>query len=429
MKQRLVPIGVLGTVLLAIGVFAFTRNGTSGPPAGDVPVFVVARGKLVRKVTAEGILNATRATSITAPVDLPNVQRLAWLAPDGTEVHAGEVVARIDPTNLEMDFADNMDDLAIARLKIVQAGESQASRSEGLSLESSLAQREEDYTRAFSPQDPLIFSRHEIIDSEIDRELSEGKVRNAQGKLEVAALQGKTELEMLRIDRTRAEQKIDRARKGLASLEVRAPHDGILILRRSNYDERIQPGMDVWPGMTLAEIPDPATMQARVYVLDADAAGLKAGCRATLRVEAHPGKTYPARVKRVDPLAKRRNWNVPVEYFEVVLTPDHTDTSTMKPGQSVTSEITLEEIGGALTIPPQAIFQIESKPVAFRREGSRFRNVPLRLGSRSLSRVQILSGLKEGDEVALRDPRKNPSFDSPATTSDKPSASPSGKAP
>ena len=429
MKRRLLQIGVLGTVLLAIGAFAFTRNGTSGLPAGDVPVFVVARGKLVRTVVAEGVLKATRATSITVPVNLPGVQRLAWLAPEGMAVHAGEVIARIDPTNLEMDFADNMDDLEIARLKTVQAGESQASRSESLSLESSLAQREEEYTRAFSPQDPLIFSRHEIIDSQIDRDLSESKVRNAKGKLEVAALQGKTELEMLRIDRTRAEQKIERARKGLAALEVRAPHDGILLLRRSNYDEKIQPGMDVWPGMTLAEIPDPATMQARVYVLDADAAGLKAGCRATLRVEAHPDKAYPARVERVDPLAKRRNWNVPVEYFEAVLAPDHTDTATMKPGQSVTTEITLEEIGGALTIPPQAIFQIESKPVAFRREGSRFRTVQLRLGSRSLSRVQILGGLKEGDEVALRDPRKSPSFDSPTSTSDKSSASPSGEAP
>ncbi|MCI0659321.1 MAG: efflux RND transporter periplasmic adaptor subunit, partial [Acidobacteria bacterium] len=353
----------------------------------------------------------------------------AWLAPDGTVVHTGEVIARIDPTNLEMDMADGMDDLEIARLKILQAGESQASRSENLSLDSGLAQREEDYTRAFSPRDPLIFSRHEIIDSEIDRELSEGKVRNTKGKLEIAALQGKTELEMLRIDRTRAEQKVGRARKGLAALEVRAPHDGILLLRRSNYDEKVQPGMDVWPGMTLAEIPDPATMQARVYVLDADAAGLKAGCRATLRVEAHPNRAYAARVERVDPLAKRRTWDLPVEYFEAVLTPDRTDAATMKPGQGVGSEITLEEIGGALTIPPQAIFQIKSKPVAFRREGGHFRTVPIRLGSRSLSRVQILSGLKEGDVVALRDPRKNPSFDSPAIASDKPSASPSGKTP
>jgi multidrug efflux pump subunit AcrA (membrane-fusion protein) len=419
---------VLGTVLLTLGAFAFTRNGGSGPAAGDVPVFVVSRGKLVRTVVAEGVLKATRATSIAVPPTLPGVQRIAWLAPEGAVVHTGEVIARIDPTNLEIDYADNMDDLEIARLKIAKAGESQASRSESLSLESSLAQREEDYTRAFSPQDPLIFSRHEIIDSEIDRDLSEGKVRNAKGKLEVAALQGKTELEMLRIDRTRAEQKIERARKGLAALEVRAPHDGILLLRRSNYDEKVQPGMDVWPGMTLAEIPDPATMQARVYILDADAAGLKAGCRATLRVEAHPGKSYPAKVERVDPLAKRRNWDVPVEYFEAVLTPDHTDTATMKPGQSVATEITLEEIGDALTIPPQAIFQIESKPVAFRREGSRFKSVALRLGSRSLSRVQVLGGLKEGDEVALRDPRKNPSFDSPALTSDKPSAPPAGEA-
>ena len=429
MKRRLLQIGMWGGILLAVAAFAFTRNRGEGPQVGDVPLFVVTKGKLLRTVGAEGVLKATRGTSIAVPVDLPGVQRLAWLAPDGTPVHTGEVVARIDPTNLDLDLSDGMDDLEIARLKILQAGESQKARSENLNLDSGLAQREADYTRTFAPQDPMVFSRHEIIDSEIDRELADAKVTNAQGKLEVAALQGKTELELLHIDRTRARQKVDRARKGLSALEVRAPHDGILLLSRSGYDEKIQPGMEVWPGMTIAEIPDPATMQARVYVLDADAAGLKAGCRASFRVEAHPESVYQAEVVRVDPQTKRRTWNLPVEYFEAVLKLDHMDAATMKPGQAVTSEIILEEVVSALTIPPQAIFQIESKPVAFRREGSRFKAVPVSLGSRSLSRVQILSGLKEGDAVALRDPRRNPSFDSPGSASVKPSTSPSGKAP
>ena len=416
-------------MVLAIGALAFTRSSGDGPPVGEVPVFVVAREKLVRTVIAEGTLKAARSTSITVPMDLPGAQRLAWLAADGTLVRTGEVIARIDSTNLEMDQADGMDDLEAARLKILQAGESQAVRCEKLTLDSNLARREADYARTFAPQDPRVFSRHEIIDSEIDQELSEAKVRNAQGKLEVAALQGKTELELLHMDKARARQKVDRARGGLSALEVRTPHDGILLLLRSNYEEMIQPGMEVWPGMTIAEIPDPATMQARVYVLDADAAGLEAGRLASLRVEAHPEHVYRAEVVRVDPQAKRRNWDLPVEYFEAVLKLDHTDEVTMKPGLGVTADIVLEEIRSALTIPPQAVFSIEAKPVAFRRQGSRFEIVPLRLGARSLARVQVLDGLREGDEVALRDPRRNPSFDSPGTASDKPSTTTSGEIP
>jgi hypothetical protein len=157
----------------------------------------------------------------------------------------------------------------------------------------------------------------------------------------------------------------------------------------------------------MAEIPDPSEMKVKAYVLEADAAGLEAGLEAEMTVEAYPGKSYPASVERVDALAKKRHHNVPVQYFQATLIPDETDPETMKPGQRVRGKILLEEHEGALVVPPQAVFQVDGEDTVFLQEGNRLVPTTVVLGPRSLSRVQIMEGLAQGDLVALRDPRQN----------------------
>ena len=80
----------------------------------------------------------------------------------------------------------------------------------------------------------------------------------------------------------------------------------MLILKRNWRGDTTRVGDNVWNGQPLAEIPDLSTMEAEVYVLEADAGGLKAGKPATVAVESAPGVTYPARIQRVDALAKPR---------------------------------------------------------------------------------------------------------------------------
>ena len=70
-------------------------------------------------------------------------------------------------------------------------------------------------------------------------------------------------------------------------------------------------------------------------------------------------------------------------------------------------EILLEEHESALVVPPQAIFQVEDEDTVFLQEGNRLVPTVVVLGARSLSRIQVLEGLAQGDLVALRDPRQN----------------------
>lgn len=411
MNWRRITTAAVGLVALALligGILFRGGNDRNAILSAGMTLFPVERSLLIRTVAAEGYLHAIQATPISVPVEVEGVQRVAWIAPDGAEVREGDKVILFDSGDLELKLADGQDDLEIAFLNIQKSSNETRTKLENLFNDLSMAEREEKMVKQFAPREPLIFSRNEILESEIDLELARDRARNTRSRGEAIDHQGQTNLDLLDIEKSKAELKVKRAEEGLTSLEVNAPHAGMLVLERNWNGEMPRLGDEVWPGQKIAEIPDPSRMMARVYVLEADAGGLKAGCRATLTVEAHPGKKYPAHVDRVDALAKKRHWNVPVQYFEAVIIPDETDLETMKPGQRVRAEIVLEEISDALMVPPQAIFEKKDRQVVYRAEESRLVAVEVTLGPRSLSRVQILQGVKEGDRVALRDPRRSP---------------------
>ncbi len=391
--------------LMAVAAF-WGEEVEEGYPVAGVPLHQVKEASFKRTVDAEGFLEAVQATPITVPVDAPGMLRIAWIARDGAPLEEDEIIIRFDPTDLERDLADGQANLTIAELRIERARQENSAEKDNLLLDASLAERELQQAERFTSVDGSIFSRHEILDSEIDRELAEERAANARLRAETVEKQGFTEIELLEIEKSKAELEIRKAEKGLASLEVRAPHAGMLVMQRNWRGERARPGDQVWPGQKLAEIPDPSKMKVRAYVLEADAAGLKAGLEAQMTVEAYPETSYAGRVELVDALAKKRHHNVPVQYFQATLVPDETDPKTMKPGQRVRGKILLEQHDTALVVPLQAVFKVDEEDTVFILRGDRLVPASVVLGPRSISRVQIVEGLVAGDEIALRDPRQ-----------------------
>ncbi len=194
-------------------------------------------------------------------------------------------------------------------------------------------------------------------------------------------------------------------------------------------------GDTVWSGMPLAEIPDLSEMQAEVYVLEADAGGLAVGKPATVVVESRPGVEHPARIARVDTLAKPRLSGSPVQYFAVTLalapgSPPAMGAmgamGTVKPGQRVLARLRLEERRGALVVPREALFQRGGATVVYRRRGGAhgFEPVPVTLGPASVGAAVVETGVAAGDQVALRDPAADAARRFPASTAPAAPASP-----
>jgi len=420
-KWTLTSFSVLGIAALAVAIPSVSRLRWDG----GVSVVRVARDHFVRRVYAEGHLAAVDATPVTAPVEVEGPFKIAWLAPDGSRVRAGEVVVRFDPTAMEKNLEDGKSDKETATHKTVQRSVERDATLGALSRDAEIARLELQYAKDFQTKDPEIFSKTDIIESEIDEKLAIGREASATGTRDIQGNLAAADLALLEIDRRKADLLIEEARQGLQSLEITAPHDGILVFERDWRGELPAVGQSVWNGEPIAEIPNLDKMEAEVYVLEADAGGLVVDTVAEVTVESRPEEVLRARVKQVDALAKRKDPRVPIQYFEVTLELERDDPA-MKPGQRVSAILMLDEVEDALVIPRDAVFEEDDKKVVYVKRGWDFEAVEVEIGAATLGRVVIESGLEEDDVIALQNPRRTVE-DAPREPSSAVGLSPGGR--
>jgi len=381
---------------------------SAGDAATSVPSVEVVEEKFIRRVTAEGNLKAVEATPITPPVPRgrPRPMKIAWMAPDGSRVAAGEVVMRFDATDYQRQLKDGDADRAAADAKLSREQLQASAAEDNREASARMAEAELDKTRKFQPKDEEIFSRHEIIESSIDEHLSKAKMEHAREAEAIEKKLTRSKLALLQVERKKAELNIQQARAGLEAIEVKAPHAGILVFQRDWRGELPHEGEQVWPGQTVAEIPILSEMEAQVYVLEVDGGGLEPGIPARVALESRPDVEVEAKVKQVDDLAQPRIPDLPVQYFAMTLSLSKTDEATMKPGQRVRATLVLDK-DAALVVPRQAVVEKAGANLVYRLDGGTFRPVEVELGASTPGRVVIEKGLKEGDQVALRDPTRS----------------------
>jgi RND family efflux transporter MFP subunit len=372
--------------------------------ASEVPTFRVEAVRFSRRVTAEGNLKSTKATPLSAPHDAPGQLKIAWIVPDGALLKKDEVVVRFDPTDFETQLTAGREDHDTAGNKMLKTNSESSTTRMNLRRDAHQAGDELLAARQFKFDDAEIFSRYQRVESQIDETLAGRRKEHAEGVLGVRAKLSAADRDLVSIETRKADLKIRNAQQGLHSLEMRSPYDGILVLQRDWRGDIVRVGDSVWPGSPIGEIPDLQSMKAEVFVLEADAAGLAVGEKATLSVEGKPGSVITGKITQVDKLARPRFPRVPVQYFGATITLDKTDPSVMKPGARVRALLDVEDRRGAFSIPRQAIFEKQGKKLVYCKRGGKFVPVAIEIGSSSAGRVVVTKGLKNGDEIALRDP-------------------------
>lgn len=400
-------------VLLALAALATVAAVAAGLSvryrSDDVPTIEVRRSDFVHRVVAEGNLRAVERTPLIVTTRSGRRPlKVAWMVPDGSRVSAGDVVVRFDPTDLEQELEQGRDQGRIVGRRVVKATVERDGELENLDRDADQARRELETAETFQATDTELYSRNEIIESEIDTELVRARADHADTTREIKDQLSRTDLELLEIQRRQATLKVDQAEEGLAELELHAPHDGIITYERDWRGNILREGDTAYPGRPIATIPDLDRMEAEVYVLEADAGGLAAGQRASVVIEAHPESSFSGAVSSVAPVAQRRLRWVPVQYFQTVLELEETRPEIMKPGQRVRAEIVLAEVPGAITVPRHATVERDGATIVFRRVSGGFEPVEVELGAAALGRVVVTSGLEEGDVIALRDPEVAP---------------------
>ncbi len=373
----------------------------------DVATFKVEPITFARRVTAEGTLKAVKATPIGVPPSATSPMKVSWIADDGTLLRKGDVIVRFDATDFENDLLLGREDRTAAMNKLEKAGAESSATRKNLGRDARLAQSELEAARRFKFDDAEIFSRYARIENEVDQTLAQSRKSHAEEVLGVRDNLSRVERDLISIDDRRAGMKIRQAEEGLQALQVVAPHDGILVMQRNWRGEIARVGDTLWRGQPIGEIPELTSMQAEVFVLEADAAGLAVDQKVTLFLESQSDVRFSGKVKSVDKMARPRIPRQPVQYFGVTVQLDRTDVRLMKPGARVRALLEVENQANAFAIPRQALFEKDGKRLVYVKKGEAFAPVEVTIGSSSAGRVVVTKGLLKGNQIALQEPGKN----------------------
>jgi HlyD family secretion protein len=189
------------------------------------------------------------------------------------------------------------------------------------------------------------------------------------------------------VDQARAVLQLKRQQK--EDLKVRAGINGILQL------VSVDVGQQVAPGTNLVRVADPHRLKAEIKIAETQAKDIQIGQKA--EVDTRNG-IVNGRVSRIDPSVINGTRTVDVSL------PDELPKGAV-PDLSVDGTIELERLADVLQMGRPAFGQEQSTVGLFRitPDGSGAERVQVKLGRSSVSTVEILSGLKVGDQVILSD--------------------------
>jgi len=164
--------------------------------------------------------------------------------------------------------------------------------------------------------------------------------------------------------------------------------------------------MTVWRGMKLAKLPDLNRMEAKVYVLESEAAGLKADLPVSISLDSSPGKVFSGKVTNIDTIAKPLERESPLKYFEIKVGIDKTRKEIMKPGSQVKASVFVQKQDKVITLPNQALFFDDGHAFVNIKGSSNVERREVKIGARSLTQTVITDGLAEGEQVVLGNPMR-----------------------
>jgi HlyD family secretion protein len=235
------------------------------------------------------------------------------------------------------------------------------------------------------------------------REAAEAELAQLKKTYELKQTAARAEVRTLEVRRDRANRAWEHAEANAERLSVRAPLDGLIVLRTIWKGGRMgepQEGEEVRTGLGLLDVVADGAMRIRVKLNQSDLAHMKVGLPADITLDAYPTRKYRGRLERLSPVAspgmseKVRSVlaQFSVEGRDAVLTPD----------LSAAVDVQLGSWSQVLTVPRNAVTWRDGTPGVL--VDGQWRGVTI--GALTPSDAVITKGVSQGDRVDVsRDSR------------------------
>jgi HlyD family secretion protein len=363
MKKTIIGIIIVAT--LAGGLLLVSRSLSGKTP--PYKLVSVTRGRLIEKAVATGTLRPKREISVKSKIS-GLVHRSFHEV--GDRVLAGEPLFEIlpDPTPLELTEARR--EVEIARNIFEQA--------------------DKRHQRAVSLSGQGVLSNQDLEQAQKDIQDAQLRLKLAQDRLALVE-RGRVKMEG----------------KDMESI-LRAPVSGIVLELLVNEGDPVVPLSTYQPGTALATMADMSTLLFKGTVDEIDVGKLHEGLPAHIRVGALPDAQVEGTISMIAPKSKSQDGATLFD-VEIELAKEQKKATTLRAGYSATADIVVREKEQTLLLPERLVDFASGKPTV-EVPGPKDTEPTRREVAVGLSdglNVEITSGLKEGDQVVERPPKKS----------------------
>ncbi len=392
-RRRLRLLAAAAVVLVAMLVTVLLRLGPALPRADRASLWIdtVQRGDMLQEIRATGTL-VPRTSRWLAAATAAQVDRiLVW---PGTVVKPDTVLMTLANPEVQDSLRNAQAQVAAARADV--AARRAELQSQLLDHRSAQAQAQADYASAKvkADADAKAVARHLIPEVRYEQEqiaLAQLKNRMQVEQQRVRAFGGsmQAQLDAVRAKLLQQQSNLQLRQRQADALQVRAGIAGVL------QEVAVQEGAQVATGANLARVARTDVLIARLQVPEVQAKDVLMGM--AVNVDTHDG-VIAGKVERIDPAVRDGSVRVDVT-LAGALPPG------ARPDLSVDGRIRIAELHDVLSVGRPALAAAGSDLSLFRLEpdGDTATRVPVRIGSASVDRVQVLRGLKTGDKVILSD--------------------------
>ncbi len=384
--------GILALVLLITGVTTALRPKRAIDPE---KLAAVEKGDIARSVVATGKIEPLTKVEVKSKAS-GIVERI--YVDYGDRVKAGQLLVQLDKEQLEANVRESSANCDAARA----------------ALESAQAQYQRNLVDAQGPDVPFTKSAMDRAEdlykdgliAAAAKEDAEKNYRMALNKMQSAAqnaAMSKAEVLKAKAQVAQANAALERAQEDLQYSTITSPMDGLVLSKDVEVGDAVSSILVLGSQATLV-----ATLgdTSQVYVLgkvdEADIGKVYLGQQARIVVESFKDKKFDGKVTKISPLGVEKD---NVTTFEVRVSIQNPG-GELRANMSANAEIILQEKKGVLEIPEGALLYDKNKNTSVEVPDPKadlgWRKVPITIGITNGVKAEVVSGLKEGDQVILQ---------------------------
>jgi len=392
-KVRTAVMIVVGLAAIGGITYGLTKLKPAAPTLdrSTAVIDTVKRGEMIRDVRGNGTLVPEVTRWVPAPAE-GRVETIPVQA--GVEVNPSTVIAELSNPQMEQQATD-----AQFQVKAAEADEENLRvklESDAMTQKSVIATINAQYSQAklqldadeslgkagFIPELQLKISRVAVQDLANRLKVEQERLAVASKSTKAQLNAASSRLQQLRVMAKLRSDQVD-------ALKVRAGTSGVL------QQVSVQVGQQVTPGLNIARVADPASLKAVLRVAETQIKDVRIG--QSVLVDTRNG-VIQGTVSRIDPAAREGTFEVDASLVGPL-------PPSARPDLSVDGTIELERLKDVLKVGRPAFGQANQTVGMFvlTPDGSEAVRTTVRLGRNSVSTVEIMDGLKEGDQIIISD--------------------------